>query len=93
MTAVLGLEMTLPQAVTAMVAARVAILLPLPAGLGALEASQALAMRGLGLSPAAGVSLSLLIRARDVLLGLLGLGLAALLVGGRRNQNVRIKMP
>jgi len=81
MTAVLGLEMTLPQAVTAMVAARVAILLPLPAGLGALEASQALAMRGLGLSPAAGVSLSLLIRARDVLLGLLGLGLAGLLLG------------
>jgi uncharacterized protein (TIRG00374 family) len=81
MTNVLGLGLTLPQAITAMAAARLAILLPLPAGLGALEASQVLAMRGLGLPAAAGVSLSLLIRARDVLLGLLGLGLAGLLLG------------
>lgn len=83
MTDVLGLGLTLPQAITAMTAARMAILLPLPAGLGALEASQVLAMRGLGLPAAAGISLSLLIRARDVLLGLLGLGLAALLVRRR----------
>ncbi len=90
MTDVLGLGLTLPQAITAMAAARLAILLPLPAGLGALEASQALAMRGLGLPAAAGVSLSLLIRARDVLLGLLGLGLAAVLLGRWGNQNVRV---
>ncbi|NMD35447.1 MAG: UPF0104 family protein, partial [Planctomycetes bacterium] len=38
MTDVLGLGLTLPQAITALVAARVAILLPLPAALGALEA-------------------------------------------------------
>jgi uncharacterized protein (TIRG00374 family) len=80
MTAVLGLDLTLPEAVAALLAARVAILLPVPAALGALEASQALAMRLLGQSPVAGVSLSLLIRARDVLLGLLGLGLASALV-------------
>ncbi|HAJ36164.1 MAG TPA: hypothetical protein DCL15_10765 [Chloroflexi bacterium] len=80
MTAVLGLDLALPEAVAALLAARVAILLPLPAALGALEASQALAMRLLGQSPAAGVSLSVLIRGRDVLLGLLGLGLASALV-------------
>ncbi len=89
MTDVLGLGLTLPQAITALVAARVAILLPLPAALGALEASQALAMRGLGLPAAAGVSLSLLIRARDVLLGLLGLALAALLLGRPFRQTAR----
>lgn len=88
MTAVLGLDLTLPEAVAALLAARVAILLPLPAALGALEISQALAMRLLGQSPAAGVSLSVLIRARDVLLGLIGLGLAGVLVW-RRGRSVQ----
>jgi len=61
----------------ALLAARAASLLPLPAAVGALEASQALAMASLGLPPAYGVSLSLLIRGRDVLFGLFGLALAA----------------
>jgi uncharacterized protein (TIRG00374 family) len=73
LTAVLGLRLPVIDAVTALVAARIAILLPLPAGLGALEASQALAMTSLGLDPGIGVAMSLLLRARDVLLGLLGL--------------------
>jgi uncharacterized protein (TIRG00374 family) len=85
MTGILGLGLTLSQALMALVAARVAILLPLPAALGALEASQAFAMSQLGLTPAAGISLSILIRARDVLLGLAGLGLAAVyLAWGRK---------
>jgi uncharacterized protein (TIRG00374 family) len=84
MTAVLGLELSPGGAITALVAARVAILLPLPAGLGALEASQALAMRSLGLTAAAGVSMSLLIRTRDVLLGLLGLWLGGVTLWRRR---------
>lgn len=73
MTSMLDLRLTLMQAVTALLAARVAILLPLPAALGALEASQAIAIGSLKLDPAAGVGLSLLIRSRDVLLGMLGL--------------------
>ena len=84
MTNVMGLKLTLSEAVVALLAARVAILLPMPAAIGALEASQALAMRVLGQSPAAGVSLSLLIRARDVLLGVLGLWLAGVLVWRKR---------
>lgn len=76
MTYVLGLNLTLPQAITALLAARVAILLPMPAGLGALEASQVLAMRVLGLPSSAGVTLSILIRTRDIALGLAGLWLA-----------------
>ena len=89
MTTVLGLGLSLSEAVTALVAARVAILLPLPAALGALEASQALAMRQLGLAPAAGVSLSLLIRARDLLVGAAGLWFGGLEFWRRRKSEKR----
>jgi uncharacterized protein (TIRG00374 family) len=76
MTSVLGLGLTLPQALTALLAARLALLLPLPAAVGALEASQIAAMSLLGFSPATGATLALLIRLRDVTLGIVGLGLA-----------------
>ncbi len=69
----LGVSLTLPQLVTALTAARLSILVMLPAGLGALEAGQAMAYGVLGLDPALGLSASLLIRARDTLLGLSGL--------------------
>ena len=69
----LGAPLAPLQLVTALVGARIAILLFLPAGLGVLEASQALAFGTVGLNPALGISLSLLIRARDVLLGSVGL--------------------
>ena len=83
MTYVLGLGMSFEQAIFALVAARVAILLPLPAALGALEASQVLAMNTLGLPASAGVSLSILIRVRDLLLGLLGLWIGGVAVWRR----------
>lgn len=70
---ILGLELNLAQVLAAMVALRVAVLLPAPAGLGALEASQVLALTALGAGPAAGIGLSLLIRLRDLIL--IGLGL------------------
>lgn len=69
----LGLNLTLAQSIAALTAARLAFLLPLPGGLGSLEASQVLALGALGMGPAAGLSLSLLIRIRDVALGGLGL--------------------
>lgn len=75
----LGLNVNLFQAVAALTAAMVAFLAPLPAGLGALEASQVLAMGALGLPPAAGIGASLLIRLRDVITGGLGLILGGLL--------------
>lgn len=77
MTHVLGINLTLGDAVIALLAARAASLIPLPAAVGALEASQALAMVSLGLPASYGVSLSLLIRGRDVLFGLIGMVLAA----------------
>lgn len=75
----LGVRLDLPSILTALTAARIAFLLPLPAGLGTLEAGQVMAMGLIGVNPVVGVSLSLLIRARDVLLGGIGLWLGGLL--------------
>ena len=69
----LGLELTAVQTIALLTAARIAYLLPLPGGLGTLEASQILTLTLLGLDPAVGLSASLLIRARDVSLSVLGL--------------------
>lgn len=69
----LSISLTPPQLIALLTAARVAYLLPLPGGLGTLEASQVWALGLMGFNPALGLSLSLLIRGRDVALGLLGL--------------------
>jgi uncharacterized protein (TIRG00374 family) len=82
--AFLGVQTDLIQTIAALTAARIAFLTPLPGGAGALEASQVLAMQALGLHPAVGISLSLLIRARDVSFGLLGLFWAGVLSRSRR---------
>jgi uncharacterized protein (TIRG00374 family) len=72
-TYVLGLELNFVQVISLLTVARIAFLLPMPGGLGALEAGQVLALSAMGLNPAAGISLVLLIRARDIGLALLGL--------------------
>jgi glycosyltransferase 2 family protein len=72
----LGVSASLPQTISALTAARLAFLVPLPAGMGALEASLALAASMLGWDQAVGIALSLVIRARDLFLALLGLGVA-----------------
>lgn len=76
----LGLPATLTQAFIILTAARVAFLAPTPGGLGALEAALVLATTTLGFGPAAGISLALLVRARDFLLGAAGLALAGRLM-------------
>ena len=75
-TYLIGLQLDIAQFIGFVVAARLAILLPIPAGLGALEASQILAAQRLGLNPALGLALVLLFRVRDVVLALVGLWLA-----------------
>ncbi|NDJ34169.1 MAG: flippase-like domain-containing protein [Chloroflexi bacterium] len=70
-----GLRLPLGQVVALVVAARLAFLVPAPGGLGAVEASQVFVMQALGYDPAIGLSLSLLIRVRDLLFGLAGLAL------------------
>jgi hypothetical protein len=69
----LGAQLNLTQTIGVLTLARLAFLSPTPGGLGTLEASQILAMGALGLSPAFGLSMSLLIRSRDVIFGGLGL--------------------
>ncbi len=81
MAYVLGMALSPGQLLLALLAARVAILLPMPAALGTLEASQMLAMAHLGLGAAAGISLGVLIRARDILLAAMGLWLVVFLLG------------
>ncbi len=73
----LGLEISIWMAIAALTAARLAILLPAPGGLGTLEASQVLAFTALTDSPVSGAALALVIRGRDLLFG----GLGLLLVG------------
>ena len=85
----LGLKLSLLQVISALTAARLAILTPLPGGLGALEASQVMAFQFLGLEPAYGISISLLIRLRDILFGVTGLLGAASLLGWRHSRGAR----
>ncbi len=70
----LGEKLNFPQTFVGLVAARVSFLFPLPAGIGALEGSQILAMQTMGLDGSFGLSIGLLIRIRDILFGLIGLG-------------------
>lgn len=85
MVCFLGVAMTLPQLVIALTAARIATLLLIPAGLGALEASQTMAFAAMGLDPAVGVTVGLLIRLRDTLFGVIGMWWGGRkLVSGRR---------
>ncbi|MBI4928137.1 MAG: flippase-like domain-containing protein [Anaerolineae bacterium] len=74
----LGAQVTILQVVVLLTAARLAFLLPVPGGLGTLEASQVLAFTALGLDPALGLAASLVIRARDMALGGVGLLIGAL---------------
>ncbi|GAB4487325.1 MAG: hypothetical protein Fur0016_18820 [Anaerolineales bacterium] len=77
MLACLRAELDFSQALASLTVVRLSFLMPLPAGLGTLEASQVLAVSAFGLPAALGISLSLLMRARDLLLGGLGLLIAA----------------
>jgi len=68
--------LTPEQALAALTAALFAFLMPLPGGLGALEASQVYVMTAFGHPAAIGIGISLIMRARDILNGGLGLLLA-----------------
>lgn len=65
----LKIDLSFIQTIAVVTAARLAILLPLPGGLGALEASQVLMISSLGYSTAEGAAMGLLIRARDLAFG------------------------
>jgi uncharacterized protein (TIRG00374 family) len=76
-TSFLGVELQRWQTVAAWATNWLSFLVPLPGGLGALEASQVFTLGAFGVSAALALGVTLLIRARDLLIGGLGLLLAA----------------
>jgi hypothetical protein len=77
-TLFLGIDLSFWQTIAAWTAGWLAFLVPVPGGLGALEASQVFALGAFGISAVSAIGVTLLIRARDLLIG--GVGL---LVAGR----------
>jgi uncharacterized membrane protein YbhN (UPF0104 family) len=85
----LGANLTALQAVAGLTATRIAFLTPLPGGVGLLEAGQALAMQAFGFTSALGISLSLLMRARDLAVGMFGLWVGGLVGSSRTQKHTR----
>jgi len=75
MAALLGQSLSFLQGLSVVMAARLAFLTPLPAGLGVLESTLPWVTAALDLGSVLGLSLCLLIRVRDILFSLAGLGL------------------
>lgn len=80
----LGMPLTLPQTIVILAGAKLALLLPFPGALGALELTQRYLFGQLGYAPEAAISLALYIRARDLLFA--GTGLAIALWGLKRRD-------
>src|SRR5258708_25631449 len=72
----MGIHLSSWQTIVAWTASWLSFLVPLPGGLGALEASQVFALGAFGISAASAIRVPLLIRARDLLIGGLGLLIA-----------------
>lgn len=83
MTSFLQIHLPFWQTAAAWTAGWLAFLVPLPGGLGALEAGQVFALGSYGIPAASAISLTLLIRGRDILIGGLGLLLAGRSLGHR----------
>jgi hypothetical protein len=77
----LGVQLNAVQVFAALTTMQIAFLMPLPGGLGALEASQVFAFGAFGQPASAAISLTLLMRARDILNGSIGLILAGKRIG------------
>jgi len=80
----LGMRLNGLQVIAGLTALQLAFLMPLPGGLGALEASQVFALGVFGQPASAAIGLTLLQRARDLLNGGLGLVLAGTLFKAQR---------
>jgi uncharacterized membrane protein YbhN (UPF0104 family) len=73
----LGIPLSSWQTIAAWTAGWLSLLVPLPGGLGALEASQVLAFGMFGVPAAVAIGVALVMRGRDLLIGGLGLLLAS----------------
>jgi len=77
-TRFLGINLSLWNTFTCWAMGWLSLLMPLPGGLGALEASQVFALGQFGYSAATALGLTLLMRGRDIFIGSIGLLLAVL---------------
>jgi uncharacterized protein (TIRG00374 family) len=75
-TSFLQIDLSFWQTIAAWTAGWLAFLVPLPGGLGALEASQVFALGMFGIPAASAIGVTLLMRGRDLLIGGIGLLLA-----------------
>ena len=73
----LGIPLTAWQTIAAWTAGWLSLLVPLPGGLGALEASQVFALGMFGVPAALAIGVALVMRGRDLLIGGFGLLLAS----------------
>jgi uncharacterized protein (TIRG00374 family) len=73
----LGIDLSSWQTIAAWTAGWLALLVPLPGGLGALEASEVFALGVFGVSATLAIGVTLVMRGRDILIGGLGLVIAS----------------
>jgi uncharacterized membrane protein YbhN (UPF0104 family) len=73
----LGIDLSSWQTIAAWTAGWLALLVPLPGGLGALEASEVFALGIFGVSATLAIGVTLVMRGRDLLIGGFGLLLAS----------------
>jgi glycosyltransferase 2 family protein len=85
----LGMHLSALQVLAGLTALQLAFLMPLPGGLGAMEASQVFALGFFGQPASAAIAMTLLQRARDLLNGGVGLVLAGTLFNTSRDENFR----
>jgi uncharacterized membrane protein YbhN (UPF0104 family) len=76
-TMFLGIKLPFWQTIAAWTAGWLALLAPLPGGLGALEASEVFALGAFGVSAALAIGVTLVMRGRDIFIGGAGLLLAS----------------
>ena len=75
MSAALGFHLSFQNLIAVVVTARLAFFTPMPAGIGVLESALPWLTASLGLGSALGLGLCVVIRSRDLLFSLVGLGL------------------
>jgi uncharacterized protein (TIRG00374 family) len=85
-TSFIGIGLTAWQFLSAWTAGWLSFLVPVPGGLGALEASQVYALRLFGASTASAIGVALVMRGRDLLVGGLGVLLSVPALERRKSE-------
>jgi len=88
MSVLLGFPLSFGQLIAVVAVARLSFFTPLPAGIGVLESALPWVTAAIGLGSALGIGLCLIIRFRDLLFSLAGLGLAMQYLTCRRKAGI-----